>query len=151
MNLTDKKIVYKNILKDISFKIEILTNDLASVANARDSDTKSSVGDKHETSRARLQIEIDQLNKQLFNLNKQKQIVNSINIDLRHSLIGLGSLVETSVSIFFISIGLGKIKIEGSELYAISSASPIGQLLIGKKKSDIFVFRNVKYEILEVH
>ena len=40
--------------------------------DSRDADTKSSAGDKHETSRAKIQTEIDQLSQQLFNANKQK-------------------------------------------------------------------------------
>ena len=52
----------------------------------------------------------------------------------------LGSVVKTSNGTFFISIGLGKVTIDNETIFCISASSPIGQLLLSKKKGDTIKF-----------
>ena len=73
-----KSLIIKEINKSIDAKIISAQEMLQDTINSRDSDNKSSAGDKHETSRAKIQIEIDQLTKQLDLLNRQKLHLNSI-------------------------------------------------------------------------
>ncbi|HEY0177951.1 MAG TPA: 3-oxoacyl-ACP synthase, partial [Pedobacter sp.] len=58
-----------------------------------------------------------------------------------------GSLVYTSKGIFYISISAGQIKVEDQLVFAISSASPIGKLMIGKKKGESFSFNQNSYTV----
>ena len=118
--------------------------------HAANNETKSSAGDKHETGRAMAQLETEKLTKQLGEALKLAELLHKINPQVKHQLIGLGSLVITSNGNFFISASLGKIELNEITYFAISSISPIGQLLIQKKENDSFSFNNKTYVINKV-
>lgn len=114
------------------------------------SETKSSAGDKHETGRAMLQLEREKAGHQLAEIEKTKQILSKINTESTYKNIGLGSVVYTTTSNYFISISAGEIKVESEVFYAISANTPIGQLLLGKSVGDKVTFRNMSFEITEI-
>ncbi|WP_027879380.1 GreA/GreB family elongation factor [Mesoflavibacter zeaxanthinifaciens] len=114
------------------------------------SETKSSAGDKHETGRAMLQLEREKAGHQLAEIEKTKQILSKINTELTSKNIGLGSVVFTTTSNYFISISAGEIKVESEVFYAISANTPIGQLLLGKSVGDKVTFRNMSFKITEI-
>jgi len=145
-----KSLIIKEINKTIDAKTNSVQEMLQETIDSRNSDTKSSAGDKHETSRAKIQIEIDQLTKQLDLLNRQKQQLNSIDFSIKNPTASIGSLVKTKNGTYLISIGFGKVIIENEVFYAISPASPIGRLFNNKLKGDKFIFRTINYEILEI-
>ncbi|MDA0177993.1 GreA/GreB family elongation factor [Mesoflavibacter profundi] len=114
------------------------------------SETKSSAGDKHETGRAMLQLEREKAGHQLAEIEKTKQILSKINTESTSKNIGLGSVVYTTTSNYFISISAGELKVENETFYAISASTPIGQLLLGKSIGDKVTFRNMTFEITEI-
>jgi transcription elongation GreA/GreB family factor len=60
--------------------------------------------------------------------------------------------VVTPVQKVFISIGIGKISMEGmGDFYAISASVPFAQAVKEKKAGDTVVFNGKKLEILEVY
>lgn len=117
---------------------------------AANNETKSSAGDKHETGRAMAHLETEKLTNQLGEALKLTELLHKINPQEKHQLIGLGSLVITNNGNFFISASLGKILQNGETYYAISSNSPIGQLLIQKKENNSFSFNTKTYVIKKV-
>ena len=145
-----KNLILKDMLHRIENKIISIQDVLKDTIYSRDSDSKSSAGDKHETSRTKIQIEIDHLSKQLQLLNRQKHQLNSIDFSKNNAIASIGSLVKTNNGIYLISIGFGKVIIENEVFYAISSGSPIGRLLYNKLKGDKFMFRTINYEIVEI-
>ena len=145
-----KSLIIKEINKTIDAKTNSVQEMLQETIDSRDSDTKSSAGDKHETSRAKIQIEIDQLTKQLDLLNRQKLHLNSIDFSKNNEKATIGSLVKTNNGTYLISIGFGKVIIENEVFYAISSASPIGRLFNNKLKGDKFIFRTINYEVVDI-
>lgn len=142
--------IYLQLQKIISDKIIGINESLSSAKESRDADTKSSAGDKHETSRALAQIEIDklevQLNKTLF---LQKEL-NDIQINKSCGRVEQGSLVFTSQENYFISVALGKIEIEDQRFYAISLSSPIGKILEGKTMNDQLTFQGREIVIEQI-
>ena len=114
------------------------------------SETKSSAGDKHETGRAMLQLEREKAGHQLAEIEKTKQILSKINTESTSKNIGLGSVVFTTTSNYFISISAGELQVENETFYAISASTPIGQLLLGKSVGDKVTFRNMTFEITEI-
>ena len=114
------------------------------------SETKSSAGDKHETGRAMLQLEREKAGHQLAEIEKTKQILSKINTESTYKNIGLGSVVYTTTSNYFISISAGKLIVEDDTFYAISANTPIGQLLLGKSVGDVINFRNLEFKITKV-
>ena len=99
---------------------------------SRDSDTKSSAGDKFETGREMMQREMDKLSALVDNTLNSIAKLDRI-ADLPASVvISEGSLVETDQETYFISIGYGKL----DSIYAISIESPLGLELKGKRVGD---------------
>ena len=142
--------IKSELLNQLEQKIQDTSNAITSLTESRDSDMKSSAGDKHETSRAKIQTEIDQLSKQLNHIQRQKNNLSAININQSHNMVDVGSLVKTDKGYFFISIGWGRIQIQDGIYFVISIASPIGKLFKDKKKGDSIQFRNMSYDILGV-
>ena len=145
-----KQSIKSEVLRQLDLKIKDISNAIKSLSESRDSDTKSSAGDKHETSRAKIQVEIDQLSKQLINAQRQKNNLSIIDTSHLNIIADVGSLVETNKGYFFISTGWGRIQIQDENYFIISVESPIGRLLKNKKKGDSIQFRDTAYDILSV-
>jgi hypothetical protein len=135
-------------------KVDQMLNELESVLSDLNqsilNDTKSSVGDKYETSRSMIQIEQEKIQKQMGKFFQMKEIVKKINLETKHNQVGLGSLIETTNGWFFISIALGKIEIEGETIFVLSADAPIGKLMIGKKNNDTFQFNRNQSKIISI-
>jgi transcription elongation GreA/GreB family factor len=142
--------IKSKILNDLDLKIQEISSAIISLTESRDAETKSSAGDKHETSRSKIQTEIDQLSKQLYQLLKQKNKLTTIDIHHNHNVADIGSLIKTDKGYFFISISWGRILIQDENYFVISIASPIGRLLKDKKKGDSIQFKNMSYDILSI-
>ena len=142
--------LYQQLHAQLDEKIAWAQNAIASAREARDSETKSSVGDKYETGRAMMQTEMAQQEAQLQKVLQLKTELSRVNMEKKYSMAEFGSLVLTNRGSYFICIGAGQIKgIEGTH-YAISPASPIGQLLLGKKAGDDFVLEETTYQVLKI-
>jgi transcription elongation GreA/GreB family factor len=148
--LTLKLQLYQYLLTQLDEKIARAQSAMASAREARDSETKSSVGDKYETGRAMMQTEMAQQEVQLQKALQLKAELSRVNMEKKYTVAEFGSLVLTNRGSYFICIGAGQIKgIEGTH-YAISPASPIGQLLLGKKAGDTFRLQGGDYLILDL-
>ena len=123
------------VLEDKINRCVDLMNDAQESAN---NDTKSSAGDKHETSRAMAMLEKEKLANQLGELDKMREVLTKIDAQSSSSAIGVGSLVFTNVGVFYLSIALGKILVDDAMLFCISKASPMGEKLAGKSSGDSF-------------
>lgn len=115
--------------------------------NSANEETKSSSGDKYETGRSMMQLEIEKLSSQLAEGLKLKKTLAQINKDRISPIVQPGSIVYTNNGNFFISISAGKLNIDGTDFMAISYSSPIGQELFNKKVNDEFEFRGKKFII----
>jgi hypothetical protein len=117
---------------------------------ALNSETKSSAGDKHETGRSMIQLEREKSGEQIKNIEKEHQIFSKINKKTTLSCADLGSVVITGRNRYFISVSAGKYIYNSKIYYCISSKSPIGSLMLGKKVGDLITFNNIDDKILEI-
>lgn len=122
---------------------------LQQLSEALESEGKSSVGDKHETARARIQTEIEKTGEQLKITEQQLQDFERLS-ELATLTIQKGSLVKTDKGCFLIGPALGKINVEDSFFYAISAVSPIGKIMLGKAAGTAFEINGQKYSIQKV-
>ena len=136
--------------KIINQRINQYRQDIASAEESRNTATKSSAGDKHETGRALMQIELDNLEKQLGANLTLKNSLEQMPTFENQETIAFGSLVKTDQGLFFISISLGKVTSGADACYALSPTAPLGNMLIGHKKGDIVRFRENAYSIEEI-
>jgi len=123
---------------------------LQQAQEASNDDTKSSAGDKFETTREMMQQDIARNKNLLFDGQQNQQLLISLENAAHSDIVRNGSLVYTSNGLFYITISAGQIKIDNELVFAISAVSPIGQLLIGKKAGDSFSFNKNDYTIKEV-
>lgn len=141
-----KKSDYWNeTLKHLMGKMAELELALKDTQDSANSDTKSSAGDKHETSRAMAHIENERLANQLKALQNQVETLQKINPAITSESINFGSLVDCESIVFFLSVGIGNIKTERSSFFAIATDSPVGKSMLGKKVGDtIKIVNNIK-------
>ena len=136
------------IHQKISEKIQKLEQ-LIAETRASNNDTKSSMGDKYETSREMLQQEINNLQIQLNEHLKSQQILKNINPN-PHKIVTLGSLVETEKGKFFIAVSLGELSFNQEKIFVISAESPLAKAMNGKKTGKSFVVNNLQQTIKNI-
>lgn len=145
-----KKDLIKKCLDILQEKKNLLEKNIELAIEASRDDTKSSAGDKYETTRAMMQIEIDSNKKRLIENNVLENILLSIETDITYQKIALGSVFITSQGKFFLSIGLGQVKLEQDTFFVISPDAPIGKEFLNKKIQEKVFFNQKEYQILEI-
>jgi transcription elongation GreA/GreB family factor len=145
-----KEKIYQQLCNVIGERITALQQEIQSVTESQDNETKSSAGDKYETGRAMMQQELDKNEEQLSNAMELKLVLEKINLSKTPNKVELGSLIMTNQGNYFLSIGFGKVEIEGQPYYAISQGSPIGKLLLNKKVGDKLKHMDKEFEIKEL-
>lgn len=147
-----KQTVVLRVLEVIEERLIDLEEQVNELKDALVSDTKSSAGDKHETSRAMTQLEQEKLGKQIAELEQLQSNFLRINRDEQHHIIQMGSLIQTSEGLYYLSIPLGKITLTNeSQVFCLSPISPLGQLLKGKREGEEITFNNRMIKIEGVY
>ncbi|PHQ56548.1 MAG: 3-oxoacyl-ACP synthase [Lutibacter sp.] len=142
-SLKIKKKLYEACLHFTNEKLTTVMNMMHSNKKALFSETKSSAGDKHETGRAMIQLEMEKLSGQLGEINLMDDVLKKMDYKKKSEVICLGSLIITDKTNYYLAISAGKIVINSVEFFAISTNSPIGQQILGKKTRDKIPFNNV--------
>lgn len=145
-----KKELYKRCLIIADERIATAKNAITAAREASEDDTKSSAGDKYETTREMMQQEISRNEIQLDQAKKLKQTLDRIQPGKSSETIQPGSLVLTTNGNFYLSIPAGSLNIDGTTVFAISPASPVGQQIKGLKSGESFNFNGKEFKIIEV-
>ena len=114
------------------------------------SEIKNSAGDKHETSRAMIQLELEKLGKQIYEIELNDEKLNTIKVFKTSTSVSLGSVIFTNKANYYIAIAADSCHVNSKVFYCISPQSPIGKLLIGKKINESIIFNDVESIILEI-
>ncbi len=145
-----KKKLYEACTLFVDKRNQTIIDIIESNRKALESENKSSAGDKHETGRAMLQLEIEKASQQFSSVRQMYKVLNRISSKANTVVISLGSVVKTTLNNYFISVSIGEIYIEDEKYFAVSPKSPIGYLLLGKKKGDKTEFNGKTFQIIEV-
>ena len=143
----------KLISKCNDFALErksLIDTQIEEIKEALFEEIKSTVGDKHETGRAMLQMEREKVGNLFKEVEEMFKTLRKVDISLPSSIVHLGSIVFTSKANYFIAISAGQIKMGNEEFYAISSSTPIGKILMSKAVGDEVVFRGQKFIIEKI-
>ena len=81
---------------------------------------------------------------------KQFEVLNKINPNKEHHVVALGSIVFTEKANYFISTSVGELLHEDKRFYAISMASPIARLLVGKTIDQSYFFQSEGIAITKI-
>lgn len=142
--------------KELSDTISTVLNEKISYLNsliddlrASNNDTKSSMGDKYETSREMMQQEITRIQNQLNEVLIQQEQFLKIGVKDSQTIIN-GSYIETSMGNFVIACSLGEIKFEEKKIFVLSNQTPLAQVLLGKCEGDKFEMNGKSFKINHV-
>ena len=149
-NLDIKKQLYNQCFDFIESRLITIKGSINDIQEALNSETKNSSGDKHETGRAMLQIDMEKAGNQLNEIQKIKDVLKKVDITKRSETVRLGSVVYTSKANYFIAISAGNISVEDKQFFAIATDTPIGQLLASKSIGEEIIFRDEKIRIENV-
>ena len=145
-----KQKLYDGCLSFVENRFQTIQNTIKEIQESLTSETKSSAGDKHETGRAMLQLEREKAGQQLSEIQKIKEHLSKINIEKSSKTIGLGSVVYTTQSNYFIAISAGELVLDSESFYAISAATPMAKVLNSKTVGDKVPFRNTTIVITQI-
>ena len=138
--MLSKSAVIAELSKQLSVKLNYLNTTLQQTIDSRNSDTKSSAGDKFETSREMAQIEISKIEKEII---KTQQFITDLASKASQFII-------TDKGAFLISIPFGKLMVKSTEVFCISNSAPITKQLVNTEISANFEYRGVAYNILDI-
>ena len=145
-----KQKLFKQCLEFVNNRANTIEDIISSNQRALQTETKSSAGDKHETGRAMLQLEMEKASQQLSGVYQMKAVLSKINPNKKSEIVHLGSIVETNFENYFLSISAGELNAENKTFYAISVSSPIGRLLLGKTINKKIIFNGKEMIIKKI-
>lgn len=145
-----KSALYNRCLELAKEKLHSLEEELGSMRDAVQTESKSTAGDKHETGRAMIHLEQEKLQKQLAESKSVVAEMEQIKAENTFEKAQKGALVETNRTMFFVAVGLGKVNLDGTDIFVISAQSPIAKQMLGKKQGDSFNMNGTEYVITSV-
>ena len=146
-----KDLLYNHCENQINLKLKNYLSIDNELVESLKKETKNSSGDKHETTRAMIQIEREKNGKRIKEIEiLKKQLLSIKLIKNNKKKISLGSLVKTNNYNYFIAVSVDKFNFKGNDIYCISQNTPVGKALIGKKVNETFSFNNTKNIINEI-
>ena len=145
-----KEELYNQCQDFVNKRLQTVQEIISSNQKALQTETKSSAGDKHETGRAMLQLEMEKAGQQLSGITLMKETLAKIDISKKGEIASLGSLIITEKANYFLSISAGQIVVANTHYFAISVSSPIGKLLLGKQQLEAISFNGNIITIKEV-
>lgn len=145
-----KQDVLKHCIAHVQNRIKEIDLAIADVQSSLFSETKSSAGDKYETSREMLQQDLNRFQNQLLIAENDKLTLESIDYSKKLDAIRHGALFRTEQSYYFIAISVGRLEINSQTVFVISAESPIGKSVLGLKVDNYINFNNLKDKIVEI-
>lgn len=145
-----KRNIYQQLQNELARRktqlVEMLNDALESTAG----ETKSTAGDKHETARAMAQLEQEKIGSQLNELNKLSDVLHRIDPEKELNTVQLGCLVSTNQGIYYFSIALGQLTVDSQPIFCLSPGSPLGKILLGKKKGDTVNWQGKDLKVVDL-
>jgi hypothetical protein len=141
-----KEKIIKECKAILSKKLELIEVELGHLSKSIAEDTKSSAGDKYETSREMANLEKGKLQSQTQGFNKALATLGALP-KKNDEIIKHGCFIKTDRKRILIAVSLGEIKIDQTTVLVISPAAPLAQLFISSKVGDSVSFNKVDYHI----
>ena len=107
--------------------------------------------DRYDAFRAQLMRRRDMMAQQLSKEMNELKVLDRLDPKKIIDKVEFGAIVVTTDQNYFISVGLGKLETADQCFFAISPMVPICQAMIGKRKNEIFIFRDKKIALLDIY
>lgn len=145
-----KPAVHAACMAMLEHRLNLLKHEMRALQEASEEETKSSAGDKYETTREMIQAEKEKLAERMEEASNFLHLMGSIQPDIHPSHIQTGSLVQTETGWIYVSVGLGTVHVAGQKIFVISPVAPVAQAMLGKKAGDVFQL-NGKTQTIKIH
>jgi transcription elongation GreA/GreB family factor len=143
--------VYQTALSQLKQKEALLTEERKNIIESILEEEKNSAGDKYETGRETMTQDLVNIESQLKQGKLDiEELYRLQTIKETPSSVQEGALIKLGNDWFLIAISIGQIKVEETKVFLLSKNSPLGELLIGKKKKDQVNFRGKMHLIEEL-
>jgi hypothetical protein len=150
LQLKIKEALFSQCKSFVNNRLQTVEAVLSSNQKALQSETKSSAGDKHETGRAMLQLEMEKAGQQLVGITQMKVVLSKIDVLKSSKNACLGSIIITDKVQYFLSLSAGQLWVADKSYFAISVSSPMGKLLLGKQEKEVISFNGKTIEIIGI-
>jgi transcription elongation GreA/GreB family factor len=146
-----KSAVYQTAISQLKQKEALLAEERKNIIESILEEEKNSAGDKYETSRENMTQDLNSLEKQI----KQSKL----DLDELYRLQSIkdtpptvqeGALVQLGSDWFLLAVSVGQVKVDDKQVFLLSKNSPLGELLLGKKKNEAIQFRGKPQTITEL-
>lgn len=136
MKMTIKEQLHAHCINLVRKNIEDITTAIADRREAMHNETKSSMGDKYETTREMLQQDINMNMQRLSKAKAELTVLNGIEAGKKSTTAGTGSMVITDNAIYYIAVSLGAVQMGDKKYYVVSADAPVALQLRGMQAGD---------------
>lgn len=146
-----KSKVYQTALSQLKEKESLLNDERKNIIESILEEEKNSAGDKYETSRETITQDLNTLEKQIKQSKLDlDELYRLQSIKDTPASVQEGALVKLGSDWFLMAVSIGQVKVDDTKVFLMSKNSPLGELLIGKKKNDQVNFRGKMHLIEEL-
>jgi transcription elongation GreA/GreB family factor len=141
--------VYQTAINQLKQKETLLAEERKNIIESILEEEKNSAGDKYETSRETMTQDLNSLEKQIKQSKLDLEELYRLNtIKDTPPTVQEGALVKLGTEWFLLAVSIGQVKVDDAKVFLLSKNSPLGELLIGKKKKEQINFRG-KMQVIE--
>ncbi|MCZ8134621.1 MAG: hypothetical protein O9252_03850 [Algoriphagus sp.] len=141
--------VYQTAIDQLKQKETLLAEERKNIIESILEEDKNSAGDKYETSRETMTQDLNSLEKQIKQSKLDLEELYRLNtIKDTPPTVQEGALIKLGTEWFLLAVSIGQIKVDDAKVFLLSKNSPLGELLIGKKKKEQINFRG-KMQVIE--
>ena len=144
-----KQQLYQLCVNYLSEHIRDIEAAIAEAREATANETKSSMGDKYETTREMLQQDINMNQERLAKAKTEQLFLQQLNLQQNGTAVP-GAIVYTNNGNYYIAISAGSFVVDNEKYYVISPASPLGMQLKGKQAGDSFTLNSKQFVIKNI-
>ena len=146
----DKLKLHRTVIQQLQDSLQGLQRHMQQLIEDAANDSKSSVGDKHETTRAQVHLEQEKLSVAISNVEQQLQVLERLPTSVTNT-IRVGSVVETSIGWMYLSVPNIVVECDGRKIRCLSNNSPLGQMLLQQQQGNVINFNKQNIEIIAVY
>lgn len=147
---TTKLAVHAACRSLIQARIVDLEAEIAEARLSAQSDTKSSAGDKHETGRAMVQLEIEKQQSSLATWRSAEAVLGRLDPGVGHDRVQEGALVQLDSGLLYIAAGIGRVQAEGIDVQVVGPQAPLARLLWNKPVGSAATFNGRTHTVLGI-
>lgn len=151
MTAVERKEVIEALEHALNAEVEEARSEMETLRGSLEGEAKSTAGDKHETGRAMVQLEMEQAGLRLARMEAMRGQWRSLDPQRSRTVVGPGAVVETDAGLFVIGVALGRFPLPGDmQGTAISSDAPLAMALRGLGPGSGAAFRGRDWKVKRV-